>query len=57
MEVYKDDFETERQARQDLAGEKDQILSDLQLLQKRNQALIEEAQSKYIKLQFLFTYF
>lgn len=46
MEVYKHDFDIEREARQELANERDEILSDLKLLQRRNQQLIEEAQAK-----------
>lgn len=45
LDIYKNDFEAERSARADLASEKDRILSDLKLLQKRNQQLIEEVQN------------
>ncbi|XP_055609720.1 NF-kappa-B essential modulator [Uranotaenia lowii] len=45
LDIYKIDFEAERTARAELASEKDQILSDLKLLQKRNQQLIEEVQN------------
>lgn len=45
LEIYKTDFEAERSARAELASEKDRILSDLKLLQKRNQQLIEEVQN------------
>lgn len=44
LDIYKTDFEAERTARAELASEKDRILSDLKLLQKRNQQLIEEVQ-------------
>lgn len=40
--MYKHDFEMERAARQEIAGEKEQLISDLHLLQKRNQALIDQ---------------
>jgi len=48
LDVYKSDFEMERQARQDIANEREELLSDLKLLQRRNQQLIEEAQSRYV---------
>lgn len=41
LEVYKTDFELERAARQEIAGQKEQLSADLQLLQQRNQMLIE----------------
>lgn len=41
LEVYKMDFELERAARQEIAGQKEQLSADLQLLQRRNQLLIE----------------
>ncbi|KAJ6633002.1 NF-kappa-B essential modulator, partial [Pseudolycoriella hygida] len=44
LEVYKSDFEMERQSRQDMASEREELLSDLKLLQKRNQQLMDEAQ-------------
>lgn len=36
----------ERQSRQDIANEREELLSDLKLLQRRNQQLIEEAQQR-----------
>lgn len=45
LDIYKVDFEAERSAREELASEKDRILADLRLLQKRNQQLIEEVQN------------
>ena len=45
VELYRKDFEMERTARENLAGEKEQILTDLRLLQRRNQQLIEEQQA------------
>lgn len=45
LDIYKVDFEAERSARGELASEKDRILADLKLLQKRNQQLIEEVQN------------
>lgn len=48
LDVYKSDFEMERQARQDIANEREELLSDLKLLQRRNQQLIDEAQSRYV---------
>ncbi|XP_055630728.1 NF-kappa-B essential modulator-like isoform X2 [Toxorhynchites rutilus septentrionalis] len=45
LDIYKNDFEAERTARAQLASEKDRALSDLKLLQKRNQQLIEEVQN------------
>lgn len=44
VEVYRHDFQMEREAREKLASEKDNILTDLGLLQKRNKELIDEAQ-------------
>lgn len=41
MEVYKTDFMMERQARQEIAAEKELILTDLKMLQRRNQLLTE----------------
>lgn len=43
MEVYKTDFELERTARQEMASQMDQMSADLQLLQRRNQMLLDEA--------------
>lgn len=45
LDIYKNDFEAERSARAELASDKDRILVDLKLLQKRNQQLIEEVQN------------
>lgn len=42
-EVYKTDFELERNARQEIAGQKEQILADLQLQQRRNQILLDRS--------------
>jgi len=49
LDVYKSDFEMERQARQDIANEREEILSDLKLLQRRNQQLIDESQSRKLE--------
>lgn len=46
LEVYRSDFEIERTAREELAGQKDQLLTDLKLLQRRNQQLIEENEKR-----------
>ncbi|XP_055528798.1 NF-kappa-B essential modulator isoform X2 [Wyeomyia smithii] len=46
LDIYKTDFEAERSARAELASEKDRILNDLKLLQKRNQQLIDEVQNR-----------
>lgn len=43
LEVYKTDFELERTARQEIAGQKEQLAADLQLLQRRNQVLLDES--------------
>lgn len=48
LDIYKVDFEAERSARAELASEKDHILSDLKLLQKRNQQLIDEIQNRRV---------
>lgn len=37
----------ERSSRQDLASEREDLLTDLKLLQRRNQQLIDEAQARY----------
>lgn len=39
--MYKADFELERNARQEIAGQKEQLSADLQLLQRRNQMLLD----------------
>lgn len=49
LDVYRTDFESERSSRQDMANEREEILSDLKLLQRRNQQLIEESQARYVK--------
>lgn len=46
LEVYKTDFELERMARQEMAGQKQQLATDLQLLQRRNQSLLDGAVHK-----------
>lgn len=45
MEVYKTDFMMERQARQEIAAEKELILTDLKMLQRRNQVLTESSRA------------
>lgn len=42
LETYKNDFEMERSCRQTIAGEKEQTLTELKLLQRRNEQLREE---------------
>lgn len=42
LELYKSDFEAERQAKDSVKAEKEQIADDLQHLQRRNQQLLEE---------------
>lgn len=44
LELYKSDFEAERQAKESLKCEKEQIAEDLQHLQRRNQQLLEEVE-------------
>lgn len=46
VEVYRTDFEQEREARQKLAAEKDNLSTDLKLLQTRNKELIDDAQKR-----------
>lgn len=46
VEIYNNDFNIERRDRQNIAAEKEQILNELKLLQRRNQQLIEEQQSR-----------
>jgi len=41
LDVFCHDFQMERQAREELAGQKEQLLSDLKLLQKRNEDLMK----------------
>lgn len=48
LNIYKNDFELERTARQEIAGEKEQLLLDLKMLQKRNQALIEDPLLRFL---------
>lgn len=43
-EVFKNDFELERHARQEIAGEREKLCAEINLLKKRNQLLVEEAQ-------------
>lgn len=45
-QVHRHDFELERQSREKAVGEKQQMLRDLRILQKRNQKLIEERQNQ-----------
>ncbi|KAL9917964.1 NF-kappa-B essential modulator kenny isoform 1-T8 [Glossina fuscipes fuscipes] len=45
-QVHRHDFEIERQSREKAVGEKQQMLKDLRILQKRNQKLIEERQNQ-----------
>uniref|UniRef100_A0A1A9ZAR8 CCHC NOA-type domain-containing protein n=1 Tax=Glossina pallidipes TaxID=7398 RepID=A0A1A9ZAR8_GLOPL len=45
-QVHRHDFELERQSREKAVGEKQQMLKDLRILQKRNQKLIEERQNQ-----------
>lgn len=44
VEIYRNDFQMEREAREKIASEKDSLAADLSLLQKRNKELIEESQ-------------
>ncbi|XP_068083261.1 optineurin isoform X2 [Anabrus simplex] len=44
VEVYQSDFNAEREARENLAGEKERLAEDLRLLQRRNQQLLEEVE-------------
>ncbi|XP_055848721.1 NF-kappa-B essential modulator-like isoform X2 [Episyrphus balteatus] len=47
LEIYSKDFKTEQESRENLANEKDQLLSDLREMQKKNQELIQEAQKNF----------
>lgn len=47
LDIYCRDFKIEQESRENLANEKDQLLSDLRDLQKKNQELIQEAQKNY----------
>lgn len=44
-EIYRKDFEQERKQREGMACEREQLIADINMLKKRNQALIDEAQS------------
>lgn len=46
LELYRVDFEAEKKSRLDIQEEREEILSDLKLLQRRNQQLIEEANKR-----------
>uniref|UniRef100_A0A336LTB5 CSON000146 protein n=1 Tax=Culicoides sonorensis TaxID=179676 RepID=A0A336LTB5_CULSO len=46
VEIYHKDFLMEREAREKLATEKDNILSELQLLKMRNKQLIDDTQQR-----------
>lgn len=46
LEIYRNDFESERKSRQDMASEREEILSDLKLLQRRNEELMMAAQMR-----------
>jgi hypothetical protein len=45
VEVYQSDFNAEREARQNLAGEKERLAEDLRHLQHRNQQLLDELEA------------
>lgn len=45
VDTYQKDFESERDSRQNMAGERDNLLIELKNLQICNQKLIEEAES------------
>ncbi|KAK7792290.1 hypothetical protein R5R35_004867 [Gryllus longicercus] len=51
VEVYQSDFNAEREARQNLAGEKERLAEDLRHLQRRNQQLLDEMEA-YQRNQF-----
>ncbi|XP_055307839.1 NF-kappa-B essential modulator isoform X2 [Sitodiplosis mosellana] len=46
-DVFRNDFELERKQREEMACERDQMIADIKMLKKRNQALVDEAQSYY----------
>lgn len=46
-DVYRKDFEIERKQREEMADERDQMVADITMLKRRNQALVDEAQSYY----------
>jgi len=45
VEIYRNDFQMEREAREKLVSEKDILLNELSLLQKRNKELLDKAQN------------
>lgn len=45
-EVFKNDFEMERQARQEIAGEREKLCGEIILLKQRNHLLVEGAMCK-----------
>ncbi|XP_055379919.1 NF-kappa-B essential modulator [Condylostylus longicornis] len=51
VEIYSKDFEMERVARENLAGEKEKVLTELRLLQKRNQELLESSKKHFESLE------
>ncbi|XP_021932009.1 optineurin isoform X2 [Zootermopsis nevadensis] len=51
VEVYQSDFNAEREARENLAGEKERLAEDLRHLQCRNQQLLDELEM-YQQTQF-----
>lgn len=51
MDVYKTDFEAEREAKEDVKREKNKIAEDLQHLHRRNQQLQEEIELLREQLQ------
>ncbi|XP_069682228.1 optineurin-like isoform X2 [Periplaneta americana] len=51
VEVYQSDFNAEREARENLAGEKERLAEDLRHLQRRNQQLLDELEA-YQQRQF-----
>ena len=51
VEVYQSDFNAEREARENLAGEKERLAEDLRHLQRRNQQLLDELEA-YQQNQF-----
>lgn len=46
MELYRIDFEAEKKMRLNIEAEREEILSDLKLLQRRNQQLFDEAKKR-----------
>lgn len=44
-DVYRKDFEIERKQREEMAQEREQMIADITMLKRRNQALVDEAQS------------